>query len=167
MHPYAERFPLPGYYTAVNSQYCEDWSSFIFCVSLIYICIAYWLLPFFVHDSFTQCCHAHFGGKVGGFSKKYLNDILHGSLGMAGTPKTNIFSHFEKNITWLYQFNGEIINMILPIKACINFHTWQVFDTFCRYCPLLPHKLIFKQLSNLFCLDLKISQLPFQFFNIE
>ena len=37
--------------------------------------------------------------------------------------KTNIFSHFEEKSISSIQFNGEIINMILPTKVCINFYT--------------------------------------------
>ena len=34
-----------------------------------------------------------------------------------------IFSHFEEKSISSIQFNGEIINMILPTKVCINFYT--------------------------------------------
>ena len=30
------------------------------------------------------------------------------------------------------QFNGKIINTILPTKVCINFHTQVLFNTFSR-----------------------------------
>ena len=59
------------------------------------------------------------------------------------------------------QFNGKIINMILPTKIDIIFTS--------RYLRLsegysfLPHNFIFKSLLNLFCLALKI----FQFFYTE
>ena len=44
---------------------------------------------------------------------------------------TDVFSHFEKERIGSIQFNGKIINMMLPSKLCINFNT-QVFNTFSR-----------------------------------
>ena len=43
--------------------------------------------------------------------------------------RTNIFSNFEKESISSMQFNGEIIDMMLPSKVSINFYT-QVFNTF-------------------------------------
>ena len=43
----------------------------------------------------------------------------------------NIFAYFEEKSISSIQLNGETINMILPNKVCINFHTY-VFNTFSR-----------------------------------
>ena len=43
--------------------------------------------------------------------------------GLISYFKTYIFPHFEEKSISSIQFNGEIINMILPTKVCINFHT--------------------------------------------
>ena len=52
-----------------------------------------------------------------------------------------MFSHFEKDCICSIQFNGQIINMILLTKACVNFCT-QVFNR-----DLILHWLIFCQES--------------------
>ena len=42
---------------------------------------------------------------------------------------SNIFSHFEKESIISIQFDGKIIDMMMPSKVCINFYT-QSFNTF-------------------------------------
>ena len=52
--------------------------------------------------------------------------------------ESDIFSNFEKKGFCSFQFNENIINIILPTKVCINFQT-QVYNTFSRlvlYPPL-------------------------------
>ena len=68
---------------------------------------------------------------------------------------TNIFSYFEKESIGSVNFNGKIINMILPTKVFINFHS-QVFNTFSRIWSFTT-LFYFKSLLNFFCLDLKIT----------
>ena len=54
------------------------------------------------------------------------------------------------------QFNGKIMNMMLPTKICFSFHTQIFKKTLVVYCLLL-HNFISKSPWNLFCLDLKIT----------
>ena len=97
----ADRFPL---LLAADTAKTDNTLFFLFilclfCVSLVYICIAYWLLLYFVRDdkikpslkvaffrvfihnfhSWGQCCLVL---PCVGFQKKCLNNVLHGSLGM-------------------------------------------------------------------------------------
>ena len=79
--------------------------------------------------------------------KTYKNNLL----------RTNILSHFKKESISSIQFNGKIINMMLPSKICINFYI-QVFSTFSRITVFyLEYNFIFKSPSSFFCLDLKIT----------
>ena len=101
----ADRFPL---LLAADTAKTDNTLFFLFilclfCVSLVYICIAYWLLLYFARDdkikpslkvaffrvfihnfhSWGQCCLVL---PCVGFQKKCLNNVLHGSLGMDCAP---------------------------------------------------------------------------------
>ena len=94
------------------------------------------------HLQLLNTSHIYLSYKT--LSKDKLNHVL--GTKPLGTKLESISS---------VEFNGKIINMMLPSKICINFHT-QVFHTF-RRIQSFPHNSIFKSPSSFFCLDLKIT----------
>ena len=63
--------------------------------------------------------------------------------------KTNTFSSFEEESIGYMQFNGEIINIMLPTKLALNFN-FHIFDTYLTHSGSLTPIIFSNHLQTYF-----------------